>query len=187
MAHMADEPALQQVYAEGGDVHSLTAQEVFGVSAAEMTREHRARAKTINFSIIYGISAFGLGGRLGIPRDEAGDYIARYFARFPGIRAYMAERGREARERGFVETLFGRKCHLPQITSKNQAERAFAERAAVNAPVQGTAADIIKRAMIRMPGALAEAGTEGARGCCFRCTTNWCSRRRRARRRRPRR
>ena len=163
MAHMADEPALQQVYAEGGDVHSLTAQEVFGVSAAEMTREHRARAKTINFSIIYGISAFGLGGRLGIPRDEAGDYINRYFARFPGIRAYMAERGRDAREKGYVETLFGRKCHLPQITSKNQAERAFAERAAVNAPVQGTAADIIKRAMIRMPVALAEAGLRGTR------------------------
>ena len=163
MAHMADEPALQQVYAEGGDVHSLTAQEVFGVSAAEMTREHRARAKTINFSIIYGISAFGLGGRLGIARDEAGDYIARYFARFPGIRAYMAERAREARERGYVETLFGRRCHLPQITSKNQAERAFAERAAVNAPVQGTAADIIKRAMIRMPGALAAAGLASTR------------------------
>ncbi len=163
MAHMADEPALQQVYAEGGDVHSLTAQEVFGVTPQEMTRDHRARAKTINFSIIYGISAFGLGGRLGIPRDEAGDYINRYFARFPGIRAYMAERGRDAREKGYVETLFGRKCHLPQISSKNQAERAFAERAAVNAPVQGTAADIIKRAMIRMPGALAAAGLRGTR------------------------
>ncbi len=163
MAHMADEPALQQVYADGGDVHSLTAQEVFGVSAAEMTREHRARAKTINFSIIYGISAFGLGNRLGIARDEAGDYIARYFARFPGIKAYMAERQREAREQGFVTTLFGRKCHLPQIASKNQAERAFADRAAINAPVQGTAADIIKRAMIRMPGALAAAGLTGTR------------------------
>ncbi len=163
MAHMADEPALQQVYAEGGDVHSLTAQEVFGVSAADMTRDHRSRAKTINFSIIYGISAFGLGNRLGIPRDEAANYINRYFARFPGIRAYMAERGRDAREKGYVETLFGRKCHLPQITSKNQAERAFAERAAVNAPVQGTAADIIKRAMIRMPGALAAAGLGGTR------------------------
>ena len=163
MAHMADEPALQQVYAEDGDVHTLTACEVFGCTPETMTRDHRARAKTINFSIIYGISAFGLGGRLGIPRDEAGDYINRYFARFPGIRAYMAERGRDAREKGYVETLFGRKCHLPQITSKNQAERAFAERAAVNAPVQGTAADIIKRAMIRMPGALAVAGLVGTR------------------------
>lgn len=163
MAHMADEPALQRVYAEGGDVHTLTAMEVFGVAAEAVTRELRARAKTINFSIIYGISAFGLGGRLGIARDEAADYIARYFARFPGIRAYMAERSAEARAQGFVTTLFGRKCHLPQITSKNQAERAFAERAAINAPVQGTAADIIKRAMIRMPGALAAAGLGATR------------------------
>ena len=163
MAHMADEPALQAVYSDGGDVHTLTAMEVFGVSADGVDRELRARAKTINFSIIYGISAFGLAGRLGIPREEAADYIHRYFARFPGIRAYMAERGREARETGAVQTLFGRKCHLPQITSKNQAERAFAERAAVNAPVQGTAADIIKRAMIRMPGALAAAGLGATR------------------------
>ncbi len=163
MAHMADEPALQQVYSDGGDVHTLTAMEVFGVPADGVDRELRSRAKTINFSIIYGISAFGLGGRLGIPREEAADYIHRYFARFPGIKAYMADRGREARETGAVQTLFGRKCHLPQITSKNQAERAFAERAAVNAPVQGTAADIIKRAMIRMPAALRHAGLPGTR------------------------
>jgi DNA polymerase-1 len=163
VAHMADEAALQQVYAEGRDVHSLTACEVFGVTPETMTREHRARAKTINFSIIYGISAFGLAGRLGIGREEAADYIGRYFQRFPGIRAYMAEQQQKAREQGFVTTLFGRKCHVPQIHSKNQAERGFGERVAINAPVQGTAADIIKRAMIRMPVALAAAGCGATR------------------------
>ena len=159
VAHMADVAELKAVYAQGGDVHALTAQEVFG----EVTRDTRARAKTINFSIIYGISAFGLAQRLGIERGEAGRYIELYFSRFPGIRNYMAETILHARERGFVSTLFGRKAHVPMIASKNQSERQAGERVAVNAPVQGTAADIIKRAMVRMPGALAAAGLTGTR------------------------
>ena len=159
VAHIADVPELKAVYAEGGDVHALTAKEVFG----EVTRDTRARAKTINFSIIYGISAFGLAQRLGIDRGEAARYIDLYFSRFPGIRNYMAETIAAAKEHGFVTTLFGRKAHVPLIFSKNQGERQFAERAAVNARVQGTAADIIKRAMVQMPGALAAAGLGGAR------------------------
>jgi DNA polymerase-1 len=154
VAHIADVPELKSVYAAGEDVHALTAREVFG----EVTRDTRARAKTINFSIIYGISAFGLAQRLGIDRGEAARYIELYFSRFPGIRNYMAETIAFAREHGFVTTLLGRKCNAPLITAKNQAERAFAERAVVNARVQGTAADIIKRAMVQMPGALAAAG-----------------------------
>ncbi|WP_426166712.1 DNA polymerase I [Sandarakinorhabdus sp. DWP1-3-1] len=159
VAHIADVPELKQVYSEGGDVHALTAQEVFG----EVTRDTRARAKTINFSIIYGISAFGLAQRLGIDRGEAARYIDLYFSRFPGIRNYMAETIMAAKDEGFVTTLFGRKAHVPLIFSKNQGERQFAERAAVNARVQGTAADIIKRAMARMPGALSDAGLHGTR------------------------
>ncbi len=158
VAHVADVPELKAVYAEGGDVHALTAREVFG----EVNCDTRARAKTINFSIIYGISAFGLAQRLGIDRGEAARYIDLYFSRFPGIRNYMAETINSAREKCFVTTLFGRKCHAPLITSKNQGERQFAERAVVNARIQGTAADIIKRAMVAMPPALA-AGGLGAR------------------------
>ena len=150
VAHIADVPELKAVYAEGGDVHALTAREVFG----EVNRDTRARAKTINFSIIYGISAFGLAQRLGIDRGEAARYIELYFGRFPGIRNYMAETIAAAKEQGFVTTLIG---------SKNQGERQFSERAAVNARVQGTAADIIKRAMVQMPGALAAAGLAGTR------------------------
>jgi DNA polymerase-1 len=159
VAHIADVPELKKVYSEGGDVHALTAQEVFG----EVTRDTRARAKTINFSIIYGISAFGLAQRLGIDRGEAARYIDLYFSRFPGIRNYMAETIAAAKDAGFVTTLFGRKAHVPLIFSKNQGERQFAERAAVNARVQGTAADIIKRAMAQMPGALAAAGLGSVR------------------------
>jgi DNA polymerase-1 len=159
VAHIADVPELKAVYAAGEDVHALTAREVFG----HVDRDTRARAKTINFSIIYGISAFGLAQRLGIERGEAARYIELYFSRFPGIRNYMAETIAFAKDQGFVTTLFGRKCHAPLISSKNQAERAFAERAVVNARVQGTAADIIKRAMVQMPGALAEAGLAGTR------------------------
>jgi DNA polymerase-1 len=158
VAHIADVPELKAVYAEGGDVHALTAREVFG----EVTRDTRARAKTINFSIIYGISAFGLAQRLGIERGEAARYIELYFSRFPGIRSYMAETIQAAQRDGFVTTLFGRKCHTPLINAKNQSERQFAERAAVNARIQGTAADIIKRAMVQLPPALAAAGL-GAR------------------------
>ena len=159
VAHIADVPELKEVYAANEDVHALTAKEVFG----HVDRDTRARAKTINFSIIYGISAFGLAARLGIDRSEAARYIELYFSRFPGIRNYMAETIAFAKEAGFVTTLFGRKCHAPLILSKNQGERQFAERAVVNARVQGTAADIIKRAMVQMPGALAEAGLPGTK------------------------
>ena len=153
-AHIADVPELKAVYADGGDVHNLTAQEVFGGT----DRDSRNKAKTINFAIIYGISAFGLAQRLGIERTEAARYIETYFDRFPGIRRYMSDTIMQCREHGYVTTLFGRKTHLPMIHSKQQGERQFAERAAVNAPIQGSSADIIKRAMIRMPGALAAAG-----------------------------
>ena len=153
-AHMADVPALKQAFADGADIHSLTAQELFG----EVNRDTRGRAKTINFAILYGISRWGLAGRLDVTADEAQAMIDRYFERFPGIRNYIARTTEEVRERGFTTTLFGRKCHFPRINSKLQHERQGAERAAINAPIQGTSADIIKRAMVRMGPALAEAG-----------------------------
>jgi len=153
-AHMADVPALQAAFARGDDIHSLTAQELFG----EVNRDTRGRAKTINFSILYGISRWGLAGRLGIASDEAQAMIDRYFERFPGINRYIAETLTHVREQGFVTTLFGRKTHFPRIQSPKQAERQGSERAAINAPIQGTSADIIKRAMARMPAALAQAG-----------------------------
>lgn len=158
-AHMADVPALKEAFANGDDIHALTAQEVFG----EVTRDTRARAKTINFSILYGISAWGLAGRLEVPRDEAQRMIDRYFARFPGINQYIATTLSEVRDRGFTTTLFGRKTHLPWIRSPKQGERQSAERQAVNAPIQGTCADIIKRAMLRMNPALAAAGLPNVR------------------------
>jgi len=123
-----------------------------------MPAETRRRAKAINFGIIYGISAFGLANQLSIPQDEAGAYIRTYFERFPGIRAYMDQARAEVREKGYVTTVFGRKVNIPIIRSKSAGDRAFAERAAINAPIQGTAADVMRRAMIRMPGALAAAG-----------------------------
>jgi DNA polymerase-1 len=164
MAHVADVPELKAAYAQGADIHALTARQVFAIPEGEpVPREARASAKTINFSIIYGVSAFGLAQRMGIPRPEAQRFIDRYFERFPGIQRYMAETRERARADGFVTTLFGRRIHLPAIRSKMQAERGNAERAAINAPVQGTAADIIKRAMIRMGPALAAAGLAGTR------------------------
>jgi DNA polymerase-1 len=133
----------------------------------------RRRAKAINFGIIYGISAFGLANQLGIPREEAGAYIKKYFERFPGIRDYM-EATKACREHGYVTTIFGRKHAIIRASRSNPSERAFNERAAINAPIQGSAADIIRRAMIRMDDALAAA--KSARRCCCRCMTNWCSR-----------
>jgi len=153
-AHMADVPALKQAFANGDDIHSLTAVELFG----EVNRETRGRAKTINFAILYGISRWGLAGRLDVTADEAQAMIDRYFERFPGINRYIADTLTQVRERGFTETLFGRKTHFPRIRSRQQNERQGAERAAINAPIQGTCADIIKRAMARMEPALAEAG-----------------------------
>ncbi len=153
-AHMADVPALKTAFANGDDIHSLTAQELFG----EVNRDTRGRAKTINFAILYGISRWGLAGRLGTTADEAQAMISRYFERFPGINRYIADTLEHVRERGYTETLFGRKTHFTNIGSKVQMERQGAERAAINAPIQGTSADIIKRAMVRMLPALAEAG-----------------------------
>ena len=153
-AHMADVPALKEAFEKGEDIHSLTAMELFG----EVNPDTRGKAKTINFSLLYGISRWGLAGRLGISSDEAQDMITRYFERFPGINQYISRTLQSARETGFTETLFGRKTHFTRITSANQTERAGSERAAINAPIQGTSADIIKRAMVRMLPALAEAG-----------------------------
>ena len=158
LAHVAGIDALREAFARGQDIHAMTASEMFGVPIEGMDPSVRRRAKAINFGIIYGISAFGLANQLSIPRGEAKDYIDRYFERFPGIRDYMEDTKAFAREHGFVETVFGRKCHYPEINSKNQAHRAFTERAAINAPIQGSAADIIRRAMIAMPAALEAKG-----------------------------
>ncbi len=158
LAEVANVPALRQAFRDGIDIHAMTASEMFGVPVKDMPGEVRRRAKAINFGIIYGISAFGLANQLGIPREEAGAYIKKYFERFPGIRAYMDETRDYCREHGYVETLFGRKCHYPDIKASNPSLRAFNERAAINARLQGSAADIIRRAMTRMEGALADAG-----------------------------
>jgi DNA polymerase I len=157
-ADMADIPALRDAFREGKDIHAMTASQVFGVPVEGMDPMVRRRAKAINFGIIYGISAFGLAAQLGIPQAEARDYIGAYFARYPGIREYMEQCKKFAREHGYVETLFGRRCHIPGINDKNPAKRSYMERAAINAPLQGTAADIIKRAMIRILPALQERG-----------------------------
>ena len=162
VAHVAEIEGLRAAFAEGRDIHAITASQVFGVPVEGMDPALRRRAKAINFGIIYGISPFGLAAQLGIPQGEARAYIDAYFARFPEIRAYMERTKEEARTNGFVTTLFGRKVYTPGIKDKNGAMRAFAERAAINGPIQGGAADIIKRAMVRLPGALADAGL-GAR------------------------
>jgi DNA polymerase I len=158
LAHIADIPALKRAFAEGLDIHAMTASEMFGVPIQGMPGEIRRRAKAINFGIIYGISAFGLANQLGIAREEAGAYIKKYFERFPGIRDYMDATKKAAHADGYVKTIFGRKCHYPRINASNVSERAFNERAAINAPIQGSAADIIRRAMIRMDGDLMRAG-----------------------------
>ncbi len=158
LAHIADIPALKQAFADQLDIHAMTASEMFGVPIKGMPGEIRRRAKAINFGIIYGISAFGLANQLSIGREEAGAYIRKYFERFPGIRDYMDATKKTARANGFVSTLFGRKCHYPRINASNPSERAFNERAAINAPLQGSAADIIRRAMTHMDEALARAG-----------------------------
>ncbi|SFL33299.1 DNA polymerase I [Bradyrhizobium sp. NFR13] len=156
LAEIADIPVLKQAFQDGLDIHAMTASEMFGVPVKDMPAEIRRRAKAINFGIIYGISAFGLANQLSIPREEAGAYIKKYFERFPGIRAYMDQTRDFCREHGYVQTLFGRKCHYPDIKASNASIRAFNERAAINARLQGTAADIIRRAMTRMEDALAE-------------------------------
>jgi DNA polymerase I len=158
LAHIGDIAQLKRAFQDGLDIHAMTASEMFGVPVEGMPAETRRRAKAINFGIIYGISAFGLSNQLGIPQDEAGAYIKMYFERFPGIRAYMDAMRARVREQGYVTTLFGRRVNIPMIRSKSVGERQFAERAAINAPIQGAAADIMRRAMIRMPAALQAAG-----------------------------
>jgi DNA polymerase-1 len=158
LAHMADTPTLRQAFADGLDIHAMTASEMFGVPIANMDPAIRRKAKAINFGIIYGISAVGLAAQLGISRSEAGAYIKTYFERFPGIRDYMEAMKETARRHGYVKTLFGRKVHYPEINTKNPSLRGNFERAAINAPIQGSAADIIRRAMIRMGPALEAAG-----------------------------
>jgi len=158
-AHMADVPQLKEAFAAHQDIHAMTAQELFGT----VDRDTRGKAKTVNFAILYGISSWGLAGRLGVPREEGQAIIARYFERFPGIRHYIDETLAFARENGFTRTLFGRRTHFPNIRAGNPNFRAGAERAAVNAPIQGTSADLIKRAMNRMDEALDRAGLEGVR------------------------
>ena len=158
-AHMADVPQLKEAFAAHEDIHAMTAQELFG----HVDRDTRGRAKTVNFAILYGISSWGLAGRLGVSRDEGQAIIARYFERFPGIRTYIDETLAFVRAHGFTRTLFGRRTHFPNIRAGNPSFRAGAERAAINAPIQGTSADLIKRAMNRMDEALEKAGLEGAR------------------------
>jgi DNA polymerase-1 len=158
-AHMADVPPLKEAFANKADIHNLTAIELFGSD----DRDNRNKAKTINFAILYGISSWGLAGRLGVSRDEGQAIIDRYFERFPGIRNYIATTLTFARENGFTRTLFGRKTHFPNIDSRQQNLRQGSERAAINAPIQGTSADLIKRAMARMDDALAAADLGGVR------------------------
>jgi DNA polymerase-1 len=150
MAHLSADAGLLAAFAAGEDVHRATAAEVFGVTLDEVSDDQRRNAKAINFGLIYGMSAFGLGRQLGIGRSEAKAYVERYFERYPGVRAYMDRTREQAHELGFVETVFGRRLYLPEINSRNAQRRQYAERTAINAPMQGTAADIIKRAMLRV-------------------------------------
>jgi DNA polymerase I len=159
-AHVAGVEALKEAFRRGDDIHAMTASEVFGVPMKKMDPTTRRRAKAINFGIIYGISAFGLGRQIQVPQAEAAAYIKAYFERFPGIRDYMERMKQLCRERGYVETIFGRRCAIPGIKDSNYARRNFAERQAINAPLQGSAADIIKRAMARVPVVLAKAGLQ---------------------------
>jgi DNA polymerase I len=154
LAHIADIPELRQAFADGIDIHALTASEMFNVPLDQMTKDIRSRAKAINFGVIYGISGFGLARNLRIPRADAQGFIDRYFERFPGIKEYMSETVKFAQTNGYVQTLFGRKIHTPEINARGPGA-GFAKRAAINAPIQGTAADVIRRAMIRMPAAIA--------------------------------
>ena len=161
LAHVADIASLKDAFRQGIDIHALTASQVFGEAVEGMSAETRRRAKAINFGIIYGISAFGLARQLGIPQGDARRYIDAYFERYPGIRGYMDAMRERARAQGYVETLFGRRIHLAGIADKNPARRNFAERQAINAPLQGAAADIIKRAMVRVPAALERENLKG--------------------------
>jgi DNA polymerase-1 len=159
MAHLSGDPGLRAAFEAGEDIHRATAAEVFGLAPDAVTAEQRRRAKAINFGLIYGMSAYGLSRQLGIERAEAQQYVDLYFQRYPGVKAYMDRVRGEARERGWVETVFGRRLHVPDIRASNSQRRQYAERTAINAPMQGTAADIIKRAMIDL-----DAWLEGLEG-----------------------
>ncbi len=162
MAHLSGDEGLLQAFREGRDIHTATAAEIFAIDPEQVNADQRRSAKAINFGLIYGMSAFGLARQLGIGREEAQAYVDRYFERYPGVKAFMDAMRAQAHERGYVETLFGRRLHLPEIESRNAQRRQYAERAAINAPMQGTAADIIKRAMIATDAWLRESGA-GAR------------------------
>ena len=155
MAHLSEDPGLVRAFESGADIHKATAAEVFGRRLEEVTGNERRAAKAINFGLMYGMSAFGLARQLGIGRGEAQDYIALYFSRYPGVRDFMERTRQQAREQGYVETVFGRRLYLDYINKGTQGQRAGAERAAINAPMQGTAADIIKRAMVSVDAWLA--------------------------------
>jgi DNA polymerase I len=158
MAHLSGDESLLRAFEEDRDIHSATAAEVFGAEPGQVTADQRRSAKAINFGLIYGMSAFGLAKQLGIGRGDAQKYVDRYFERYPGVKRYMDETRARAREIGFVETVLGRRLYLPDIQSRNQALRQYAERSAINAPMQGTAADIIKRAMIDVDAWLQRSG-----------------------------
>jgi DNA polymerase-1 len=160
LAHIADVESLKQAFRDGADIHAMTASEVFGVPVEGMDPMVRRKAKAINFGVIYGISAFGLANQIDVSREEAKAFIDAYFAKFPGIADYMDRMKSEVKERGYVETVFGRRCHFPSIKDKNPNMRMFAERQAINAPIQGSAADVIRRAMIRMDDALRAASLD---------------------------
>jgi DNA polymerase-1 len=162
MAHISGDEGLRKAFAADLDVHQATAAEVFGVPLTKVTSDQRRSAKAINFGLIYGMSAFGLAKQLGIGREEAQRYVDLYFDRYPGVKAYMDRTRVEARERGYVETVFGRRLYLPDIQARQQSRRQYAERSAINAPMQGTAADIVKRAMIDVQAWL-DSGRTGAR------------------------
>jgi DNA polymerase-1 len=152
MAHLSQDQGLLKAFAAGEDVHRHTASEIFGTESAVVTSEQRRYAKVINFGLIYGMSAFGLASQLGIERSAAQQYMERYFLRYPGVRDYMERTRESARNLGYVETVFGRRLYLPEIKASNPARRQGSERAAINAPMQGTAADLIKLAMIAVQG-----------------------------------
>ena len=150
MAHLSGDAGLARAFAEDGDIHRATAAEVFELPPEQVTSEQRRAAKAINFGLIYGMSAFGLARQLGIERQAAQEYVGRYFGRYPGVKDYMDRTRATAREQGYVETVFGRRLYLPEIRSRNRNLQQYAERSAINAPMQGTAADIIKLAMLRV-------------------------------------
>jgi DNA polymerase-1 len=156
MAHLSGDQRLLEAFESGEDIHRATAAEVFGVAPKKVSDDERRSAKAINFGLIYGMSAFGLARQLGVPRREAQEYVDLYFSRYPGVKQFMDDTKERARDCGYVETVFGRRLYLPEIKSRNAARRQYAERTAINAPMQGTAADIIKRAMITLDRWLAE-------------------------------